>query len=297
MPSRRSFLVAGATSLAAVAGCTSRNTGPGADSTRTTTSTRARQTTTDEERTTVPFGDPVPSGAATITPVAARHRHSAFYTYAFDAVAVTGFGGRQAVFVDLQIDGPRPASPFSFVAGGERHAAWEDAYDDVRLSQLHHEPPDGAGPSSDWVGFDVPCPLDASDPHLEYRDSGQVVARWSLPDDLVTALAEPAPDFEVTAFDVAETVPARQPVEAHVAVRNRGPGDGTFRGAFGHGGPGMDTVSMTLAAGETGERTVDVHLLRDVDEPTTVELRLLTPDASIARPVTGTPATATTRSG
>lgn len=89
-------------------------------------------------------------------------------------------------------------------------------------------------PSGDGfrLAYRVPLSVDASTGRLVWRELGDDIASWTLPDAAIERLTHP-PEFEVTGFQVPDTVQMDTEIVASVSVRNTGTGAGTFRTELG----------------------------------------------------------------
>lgn len=179
----------------------------------------------------------------------AEHRHSAFYVH-YDTPRVYAFDG-QAVFVwlDATDASSTPASSsVSLTADGATYGARTSIVSDgPSPSFFDGERPYSTERETGWLRFELPCPLDVDEAILEFPDGTR-----PLDENVRSALAEPAPSFELVEFKHPEAVTEGEQTTVEATVRHSG-GPGPVRLAFTQwvGPPRAARVTESIPAGET----------------------------------------------
>jgi len=196
-------------------------------------------------------------------------------------------GDRQLLFVGVEaIDADPPPEPadLGFVAD-DRYGGWVEfeARGAVSLDTgVNRERPYDPEALVGWVGFDLPVPFEATTAKIERVDVSPIVT-WSVPEDVLAALEQPAPLFEVSNFQAFETVATDEPVEVTFDIENAGSVPGVFRACLNKLGPlyAPSPIRRTLVPGEsvTVGQTIDYYT--DVDmSAEAIRFRLVTPRQS-----------------
>lgn len=110
------------------------------------------------------------------------------------------------------------------------------------------------------LAYRLPLSLDVSTGRLVWREMGDDIAYWTLPDVDIERLNHP-PEFEVTGFEAPDTVQVDTEIVASVSVRNTGTGAGTFRTELGRTSF-SDLGKLRVPLGPGDHRTVQDGLGR-----------------------------------
>jgi hypothetical protein len=239
---RRSLLVALATTLGA--GCTAPagRSGDGADETATTaTSPPAERTptaTASPTRTDTSTATPTPGSDVTLADVRVTPTLVQLYT---DSIGVYGDAGEQFVVATASAEEP-PAPPvddFAVETDGESFGVVDGLGSGHPFYEAYNA---GGGEARRWLAFALPKPLDV----------GRAVVTWpggerALSDAALARLARPPTSFEVREFTAPEAVALDEPAPLSVTVANVGDADGTWVGALNRSGPSIAYTPETVA--------------------------------------------------
>jgi hypothetical protein len=274
METRRRFLGAVSLGLTGLAGCLSENDGPGGDSGTDTPTTddattdgprSTDDTTTDE--TEVSVTNPVVRKAVT--------------HYSWPA-STKILAPEDQQFVVATVAGPEETTPpeFTLEAGGDEFSAGLDATGryDAHLagreggSVLQNEHAEG------YLAFRVPSPLATDEARIVRDDDGPATP---LPAEEVAVLGRRAPDFELDALELPDSVESPEQVDVSLAVTNVGDVDGRFLAGVNWPTDGIadddetTVLERRVAAGETTSFSLSLettHAATETSEhPLTVE--------------------------
>jgi len=285
MPSRRSYLAGVATLLSGFAGCTNR----GGD-TPSPTASPTEPSGTDPKGSPSGTATPPPEetqrtvGGATVAVTDIVARKAVPYESTLGSGGVLAADGRQYVVASVHTDADLSVEAFSLRTADE---AWTAGLPDTRgainYAVAGHEggpvgrPMGGDGPQ--FVAFEVPSPLDAADPAIRFERNGDS-AEWPLPDEAVTALAEPSPSFDLDSLSVPDSVQQGDPLEVELTVTNTSDTSGRFLAAVYWpteliaDDDESHIVEQSVDAGATTTQslTIDTQYTTDEDGPITLEV-------------------------
>lgn len=234
MPSRRRYLTGVVTVLTGLAGCTS---GPGG----TVTTTETEPTETEPKNS--------PSGTATEPPEGTKRtlggdtvavtdlvaRKAVTYQSTMGSGGVVATEGRQFVVGTVQSDVELSMDAFSVRAGGNEWVAstLEDTGAANYAVEGHEGRPVGksvGGDGPQYLVVELPSPLEIPEPVVHLSHGGET-AEWSLPDEGASALAAPAPTFELDSLSAPDSVTQGEAMEVSLSVTNTSETDGRFLAA------------------------------------------------------------------
>ncbi len=281
MPStnRRLFLGAVGATLTGIAGCLG-DTSPGAnDEAPSDTTTESRTSTTTDQPTTAESTDSfslLDSSVQTVGGVQVAVANVAAEK-AISYQSIMGSGGvlapenRQFVVAEVQSGRTPDASSdpeydaFELIADGETYSAIEiedrttGAYTTslAERGEIRYDNPYASRNTVGWIAFELPSPLDVNDAVIRCRYGGETV-EWSLSDERVSALARPAPTFELRSFEATVRTAS---VELSLVAENVSEADGRFLAAVYWPTSGIadddesTIVARSVAAGDRVEWT------------------------------------------
>ena len=243
-----------------------------------------------------PVGTPSRTAAPDLTIGGFVHRHSFLHRVHPDTLGVAAPGDRQFLFVGVNaVDADTPPSPGALeLVAGDRYPGWA-AYDGEGPTSLdtgvNRDGPYDPAELVGWVGFDLPVPLPPESARIERTDAPGIPS-WTVPDDVVTALQQPAPAFVVSDFDAPETTAPDDPVAVTVAIENVGPVPGTFRASLNNLGPlyAPAPIRTVVEAGATTVNRHEISYHTELETSADIRFRLVTPDGSFRHEVSVTPA-------
>lgn len=127
---------------------------------------------------------------------------------------------------------------------------------------------------SGTLSFRLPV-VEAQSGAVEWRPSSSERYRWELPASVVSSVGA-APSFEVTAFDVPETIRAGESFTATLTVSNTGDRDGGFRAVIldqaASSLPLASGITVPVPTGERVTREISGATVTESDSPVTAVL-------------------------
>lgn len=238
---RRRFLGTVAAGLSGGAGCLDR--GVSGSGTSPTPSGRPDESETEPER---------PDADVTVRDVTVRPEVVALKTP--DSIGPYGGRGDQFLLARVAAAGEDPPmrDEFAFEVDGETFAP-TTTVDGIRIRQLRVEGgradpyESGAG----WLVFQCPKPVDANGAALTWPGGEHVLA-----EGVTAGLGREPASFEVTAFDVPESVETGETVPIGLTVANVSDSDGTFVAGLNRAGGGVahspeTALAVDVPAGES----------------------------------------------
>lgn len=240
-----------------------------------------------------PITSPSPTQSAEVTLGEFVHRHSFLHLVHPDTLGVMAPADRQFLFVGINaVDADPPPTPSDFeLVAGDRHPGWA-AFEGEEPTSLetgvNRDRPYAPEELVGWIGFDLPVPLSSETARIERTDvTGP--RSWAVPDAVVSALREPAPEFRVSDFDAPASTAPDEPVEVTFDVENVGQVPGTFRASLNNLGPlyGPSPIRTAVEAGETVTVSHEISYFREMESSAdTIRFRVVTPAGSFGHEVT-----------
>ncbi len=240
-----------------------------------------------------PIGSPSPTAEVTLGGFV--HRHSFLHLVHPDTLGVMAPADRQFLFVGVNaVDADTPPAPDDLeLVAGDRHAGWTAFGGEAPTTLetgVNRDRPYDPEALMGWVGFDLPVPLSSGTARIGRTDvTGS--RSWSVPDDVVSALREPAPDFRVTNIDAPETTALNGPVAVTFDIENVGSVSGTFRASLNNLGPlyGPSPIRVGIDAGETVTHRHEISYFLNMEtQADAIRFRLVTPHRSFRHEVSVT---------